>query len=233
MENTNNLVGEWILTDPDSFQICRERKDIEELTGDKTFELYQLQAMPEDKFVTAHDIMSLADIDILSVLDCYGYENLDQVKKEYGNGWEQIVCECAFELRSGNYENVFGKYLSWDECVEFICRMSGYRQGSDGVKTPEARKDILKGLAAEIERYCLIFDYPMLKSWQGEIDYDKDPLEEARRIIYQNLEAGNVDAFLRHLDKSESCMAEKLASSIRKKVKNILDDQERSTDHEI
>ena len=60
--------------------------------------------MPEDKFVTAHDIMSLADIDILSVLDCYGYENLDQVKKEYGNGWEQIVCECAFELRSGNYE---------------------------------------------------------------------------------------------------------------------------------
>lgn len=128
IKRNNNSVGEWILTDPDSFQICRERKDVEELTGDKTFELYQLQAVPDDKYVTAHDIISLADIDILSVIDCYGYENLDQIKDEYGNDWEQIVSECAFELRAGNYENVFGQYLSWDECAEFIRRLSGYRQ---------------------------------------------------------------------------------------------------------
>ena len=120
--------SEWILTDQESFQICRKMLEISERNGDSAFELYQLQAVPgndEDRFCIAHDIVHLKDVDILSVIDCYGYEDLDAVKEEYGGEWERIIAEWSFELDSGCLENLISSTMTWDEGFRSIRCMAG------------------------------------------------------------------------------------------------------------
>lgn len=101
------------------------------------YELYQIQELPMDQgqvFKVAHEIVFCSEINLEDVLDCYGYENLEQVKTEYGDDWEAILAECQFELNASCLENLITQeFLTYDEAKQLICRVSGY----EGEKTLE------------------------------------------------------------------------------------------------
>lgn len=52
------------------------------------------------------DFIATSEINVDSVLLCYGYNSLEQVKSEYGSDWEAILAECQFELDAGCMENL-------------------------------------------------------------------------------------------------------------------------------
>lgn len=127
---------DWILTDSDSVQYCREVYELE--TNDKVFELYQIQQVQElpDNFEDdfeenakiyriAHDIIFSSEIDTESILDCYDYESLAEVREIYGDAADQILAECQFELDAGCFQNIMLNmplmtYIGAKETIEKI-----------------------------------------------------------------------------------------------------------------
>lgn len=115
---------EWILTDDDS---CQYRREINTDHG-KLFELYQIQLAAnmisdtDSIYSIAHDFISVLEINVDSVLSCYGYDSLDQVKSEYGSDWEAILAECQFELDAGCQENLIAHMplMTWLEAKHVI-----------------------------------------------------------------------------------------------------------------
>ncbi|MSS38601.1 hypothetical protein [Clostridium porci] len=145
-ENNNN---KWKLTDDDSFQIRKERKE-------DVFELYQIDSVVssyergERDFRVSHAVVYLSDIDTEDVLDCYGYESLKALKEEYGDDWKGILAECDFELTSQNGECFISPDMTWDEAKQLICELSGYSEGSEA---PKKQKDVFRvcGLQFPVE----------------------------------------------------------------------------------
>lgn len=97
---------EWIKTDDDSVQYRREAKELE--TGQsKVFELYQIQAVEDVTkvserdpkiYAVAHDFVYVAEVDTKFVLDCYGYDSMEELTKQYGpDEADAILAECQFE----------------------------------------------------------------------------------------------------------------------------------------
>lgn len=120
--------GEWCLTDDDSFQLRRK-------IGEGIFELYEIeQVLPfeqggERRFKVAHEIIFLSEIDTDSVLSCYCYKSLEELKALYGNDWEGILAECDFELSAGSGEGILrSPVLTWEESRALICLLSGYTE---------------------------------------------------------------------------------------------------------
>lgn len=120
-ENSKN----WVCTDPDSCQYRRTALELDP-NGD-VFELIQIQAsdfaeLDEEVCLIAHDWVYYSDIDEESVLDCYGYRDLDEVKKQYGEDWKGILAECQFELDAGCMENIMKRVplMTYDGAKKFI-----------------------------------------------------------------------------------------------------------------
>ena len=118
-----NYEEKWVLTDDDSFQIRR-------MVEDGIYELYQIQAIREPlddeaSFKVAHAVIYTSEIDVKNVCDCYGYESLDAVKKEYGDEYKGILAECEFELDALECL-LHTPALTWKDARELICKLSGY-----------------------------------------------------------------------------------------------------------
>ena len=71
----------------------------------------------------AHAIVYVDDIDIPSVLNCYGYDSLEEVKTVYGAELEQILAECEFELEAQTGEcftgPIFKSYSELDKLIMY------------------------------------------------------------------------------------------------------------------
>lgn len=124
----------WIKTDDDSVQYRREAQELE--TGQsKVFELYQIQAVEDVTkvserdpkiYAVAHDFVYVAEVDTKFVLDCYGYDSMEELTKQYGpDEADAILAECQFELDSGCLENLMGRMprMTWNQAKETIEKM--------------------------------------------------------------------------------------------------------------
>lgn len=126
----------WIKTDDDSVQYRREAKELETGQG-KVFELYQIQAVEDitkiserdpEIYAVAHDFVYLAEVDTKFVLDCYGYDSVEELTKQYGpDEADAILAECQFELDSGCLENLMSRIprMTWNQAKETIEKMIG------------------------------------------------------------------------------------------------------------
>ncbi len=117
----------WICTDPDSAQYRRTAFELDP-SGD-VFELYQIQEIPSEDgsddpkaYKIAHGFVDLNEIELKSVLDCYGYESLEVIQKEYGTEWKGILAECQFELESACLDNIVSgvPMFTFSEAEKFI-----------------------------------------------------------------------------------------------------------------
>lgn len=120
--------SDWILTDDDSFQICRKVENIFEGMG-PVYELYQVQAVTDDGdkcCKVAHEYVFVNDVNIDDILECYGYSSIDDISDDK-NTMEQILAECSFELAAGSLENLLSTpLLSYNEARAIISELSGY-----------------------------------------------------------------------------------------------------------
>lgn len=123
----------WICTDPDC---CQMRRKAVELDPDgNVYELYQVQEMPVDEieicvdgvkiYKIAHDFVYFSEIDIESVLECYGYESLESFQKEYEDDWKGILAECQFELDASSLENLSNHMplMTYNDAVRAILNL--------------------------------------------------------------------------------------------------------------
>lgn len=115
----------WVCTDPDSCQYRRTALELD--PNGEVFELIQIQAADfagfnEEVYLIAHDWVYYSDIDKESVLGCYGYHSLNQIKSEYGEDWKGILAECQFELDAGCMENIMKRVplMTYDGAKKFI-----------------------------------------------------------------------------------------------------------------
>lgn len=115
----------WIMTDPDSFQICRK-------LDESKFEFYQINAVStyNEKFMIAHAVIYTEEIDVDSILDCYGYSSINELKETYGNDTNQILAECDFELQSACGECFVSNHVFeiFNEAANLIRCLSGYTE---------------------------------------------------------------------------------------------------------
>lgn len=120
--------SDWILTDDDSFQICRNVENIFKDMG-PVYELYQVQAVTDDDdkcYKVAHEYVFVNDINIDDILDCYGYRSIDDISDDK-NTMEQILAEYSFELTAASWENLLSTpLLSYNEARAIISALSGY-----------------------------------------------------------------------------------------------------------
>lgn len=125
----------WVKTDDDSVQYRREAVELEQ-GQEKVIELYQLQIVcditkvsePDPKiYAIAHDFVYLSEVDVESVLESYGYESMEELRRTYGDDVEMILAECQFELDSGCLENLMHRtpLMTWEQGRKAIEAMTG------------------------------------------------------------------------------------------------------------
>lgn len=126
------MITPWVQTDDECWQFRRIINDSLGISdSDLMFELYQVQAVPGNWYAVVHGYVKGAEIRVREILEEYGYESLEQVKRTYGKDWLGIMAECEFELRAGNGEVpvVGGTYCkTWDEAREMIDWMMANRR---------------------------------------------------------------------------------------------------------
>lgn len=190
---------DWIMTDDDSYQICRKLLDMSDALEDAVYELYQVQEVPVEndsivpEYVIAHDIVCCNDIDVSSVLECYGYESIEDVYDQYGDSWQQIMAECAFELDAGCLYNTSGISMPWDEATKVIRQKSGYECQRE---EPDKKWSLIQKMVRKIINYCQTYGIGLTDYWNGRPAEKGDPLLEATALISSNLARGNMGDFL-------------------------------------
>ena len=130
-----NRKTDWVKTDDDSVQYRREAVELER-DQEKVVELYQLQIVcditkvsdPDPKiYAIAHDFVYLSEVDVQSVLESYGYEDMEELKQTYGDETDMILAECQFELDSGCLENLMHRtpLMTWEQGRKAIEAITG------------------------------------------------------------------------------------------------------------
>ena len=120
-----NRKADWVKTDDDSVQYRREAVELEQ-GQEKVVELYQLQIVcditkvsdPDPKiYAIAHDFVYLSEIDTESVLESYGYKDMEELKQTYGDD----------ELDSGCLENLMHRtpLMTWEQGRKAIEAITG------------------------------------------------------------------------------------------------------------
>ena len=117
----------WILTDKDSFQICREVVGFAFTGLGPVYELYQVQkaALNTDScYKIAHQYVFLGRCDIDNILEAYDYQNIDEIKTGNRN---RSIAEYGFELSASNFDNLLSTpLLTYAEACAIIRMLSGY-----------------------------------------------------------------------------------------------------------
>ena len=130
-----NRKTDWVKTDDDSVQYRREAVELER-DQEKVVELYQLQIVCDITKVSdsdpkiyaiAHDFVYLSEVDVQSVLESYGYEDMEELKQTYGDEADMILAECQFELDSGCLENLMHRtpLMTWEQGRKAIEAITG------------------------------------------------------------------------------------------------------------
>lgn len=87
----------------------------------------------EQRYGISHAIVFLDNIIPEPILDCYGYESLEQFKAEYADDWKGMLVECAFEISAWEcIMHLADIFLTWNKAKELICMLSGYQE-QDGL----------------------------------------------------------------------------------------------------
>lgn len=115
---------DWQLTNSEACQIVRRIKE-------GTYELYRAEAVgliddKEGLFNIAHAFIHIKEINLEEVFINYGYNTLEELKKDYCNGWESYLAECCFELNVKKYL-LPSEGLTFTAAVDRILNMSGYQ----------------------------------------------------------------------------------------------------------
>ena len=161
---------EWIKTDDDSVQYRREAKELE--TGQsKVFELYQIQAVEDVTkvserdpkiYAVAHDFVYVAEVDTKFVLDCYGYDSMEELTKQYGpDEADAILAECQFELDSGCLENLMSRIprMTWNQAKKIIEKMIGVDEGIPQKQMKNAEQQIQRCHDTKLEcAFQMLYD---------------------------------------------------------------------------
>lgn len=98
---------EWVITDPDNFQLGRQ-------IGDRLYEFKEYledkeditldEALTREENWTQYyiDLDTYSDAEQESVAGTY-YGSLDELKEQCGDAWQWILAECIFEQETGLY----------------------------------------------------------------------------------------------------------------------------------
>ena len=95
---TTPVKSDWKITDPDTAQRCRV---LSYPDGHKEFEFEQ--GKPIRAFINVTETLAALNTPeelenfVETYLCPYGYASLEDVKRTFGDDWEQIVAECVFE----------------------------------------------------------------------------------------------------------------------------------------
>lgn len=96
---------EWIQTDDFQWQ-----RMIDNHYVDDTYEMYQIMKAPEwverELWYAGGGEFKLSDYedDILDNVQQFGYDDVADVKRIYGDHWERIVAECVFECNWADWD---------------------------------------------------------------------------------------------------------------------------------
>lgn len=115
-------IREFTLMDEDSFQIMRPWLD-------DNYEFYQLQYLSEgDGIFVCHGMINLDSINLKSIMDCYGYSNINEIKNDYGKEYKRFLAQCAFELLCADGKCILTptRPVGWVEGINIIQSLSGY-----------------------------------------------------------------------------------------------------------
>lgn len=119
---------EWIMTDADQFQIRRR-------VHDDVYEFYAIaqiitpNQLGAQCFKVAHEVIFLSEIDPGFVLNTYDNDSLEKLIDNCGEGWNDVLMDCAFELSIGTGDNILqSPLMTWEEAKKLICGLSGYAE---------------------------------------------------------------------------------------------------------
>lgn len=108
-------MNEWIKTD--DYQYVKKIDDgiykIAEVIGVNWIE----EEKPWGISYTTIDLEDWSKDEIIDHINGYGYENIEKVKKLYGDDYEQIIAECIAEC---NHDSIGLSFTSEDEALEHI-----------------------------------------------------------------------------------------------------------------
>ncbi len=176
----------WIKTDDDSVQYRREAQELE--TGqDRVFELYQVQAVEDiteiserdpEIYAVAHDFVYLAEVDKKFVLDCYGYDSMEELTKQYGpDEADAILAECQFELDSGCLENLMSRIprMTWNQAKEIIEKIIGMDVDISQKQAKNAEQEIQRCHDTKLERaFQMLYDAASaVNMLANDVDHEK------------------------------------------------------------
>lgn len=129
--NAENEKSDWIRTDSDDFQLCRKIKD-------DLYELYQVVCLKpyrdesEKAFGIATAIIDMKTVDIKDVCYRSAYPSLDKFKEDYGEAWERVIAEFAFEQDAVECA-IKAPLMSYEEAQSRIVNTTGFREKDDSV----------------------------------------------------------------------------------------------------
>lgn len=122
----------WTMTDSDYFQL---RRNIYE----HTYEFYAIVQIfiPKNAgdqcYKVARKVIFMSEIDTKSVLISYDYESLEEFIDNFGNGWDAVLAECAFELSAGAEDSILqSPLMTREEAKKLICDLTGYVETVSG-----------------------------------------------------------------------------------------------------
>lgn len=118
----------WVLTDDGCMQYCRK-------IGPEIYELIEMGECPEASKHSHYYHRATVNVaerlndeeDVLAIIDDYGYDSIDDVKKLYGDDYGQILAECIFEsegpINGGGHDCKF--FNSEAACIKAIKKVAG------------------------------------------------------------------------------------------------------------
>ena len=108
----------WILTDQDDYQWIRK-------LDEGIYEGYMTATGFHGETQVIHAVIDIDSIDIKNILECYGYESVEELRGEVGEEYVgQILAECQIEIYAGCNENVIcNSPLTYDEAAALIDKL--------------------------------------------------------------------------------------------------------------
>lgn len=94
-------------------------------SGD-TYEMYQMAEIvitdSESRYFAGGGTFELADYadDIDHCIHSFGYDDVDDVKRIYGDHWERIVAECVFECNWADFD--IESFHTEEEALAFVSK---------------------------------------------------------------------------------------------------------------
>lgn len=102
--NPGTWMADWELLDMDTYHLARKLL----VNGDEAYEFYLAQKNLEypDRYLIAHSVVFVNDVDVDRVLKEYKFRDMEQIREADEDGFELALCEYQFLLQLADYENI-------------------------------------------------------------------------------------------------------------------------------